>query len=148
MRNVVDLARGGGADPRAVAALISISKKFRAILAIRLAGLGLRIGDDDVIVALRNGEIRSISDLSSSLKLRFEAINRLVDRLVGLGLIVWEVGPRVHLSEAGSALVSRIDIQKSYMARDLQRVLGTEELTRLTVELEALNVGLDSLIQQ
>jgi DNA-binding MarR family transcriptional regulator len=141
MPNIVDLSRGGGADPRAVIALVAFSKKARAMLSIRLAEIGLQIGEEDILTALQSGRTTSIQEVSDALYVRTHTVSKIVDGLVVKGLISRLAGPLIAISDTGADMVPRIEFAKSRMSRDLQRVIGAARLERLTKDLEDLNEG-------
>ena len=142
MPNVVDLSRGGGADPHAVVALIAFSKKARAMLSVRLAEIGLQLGEDDVLRVLQSGKITTIQEVSDELFVRSHTVTKIVDSLVIKGLISRHAGPLLSISDAGIGMMPRIEFALSRMARDLQRVIGAARLQRLTEDMESLNEGI------
>jgi hypothetical protein len=142
--NVVDFPGRDEVDPRIVTLLIDISKKMRATIGLRLAEIGLATGEDDILLAIRDGRTTSASELSRSMGIRFPTLVKAVDGLVGRNLLDRVTGPMVKLSHRGALLVPGIVETRKDVARDLVTALGADVVERLTADLEELDQGLGS----
>lgn len=139
--NVIALKRAS-AEPRIVATLIAVSKQTRAILGIRLADIGLAIGEDDVTMVMSDGKPICVAEISRKLAIRQETVSRLVEQLLAHGHVERAEGPLYRLSEDGFGLVEKIVTLRMRMADDIEALLGTDAVGILTEYLETLETGL------
>jgi DNA-binding MarR family transcriptional regulator len=142
MMNVVDLPIARKPEPDIVDALIAISKKTRTILGLRLAELGLMTGEDDVLLAMDGGEAMSVTQLSTTMSVRFPTMLKAVDGLVERGFLDRVVGPVVRLSEQGHAVLSEIVALRAKITADLSSSLGADRVGALAKDLVDLGDSL------
>lgn len=99
-------------DQSLIGNLLAISKTVRAFMSIRLAELQLRKGGDEVLMALEENVVMTVSALASRLHVRPDAVSRMIEPLV----------PKGYLTRTGDR-------------RDSRRTLV--ELTPLGIEVRA-----------
>jgi DNA-binding MarR family transcriptional regulator len=139
--NVVAL-KPTSAEPRIVRALVAISKQTRATLGIRLADIGLATGEDDILLAMRDGTPVCAAVLSRKLGVREMTMQRLIDQLVAHGHIEPAENPLFRLSKKGADALADIAALRLRMASDIEAMLGAEGVDKLTEYLETLESGL------
>lgn len=87
MPNVVDITGNREADLTLVASLVSVSKLTRAHLAMRLARIGLKPGEDEIICAMEDGNTKSVAHLASMLNTSFSTTVRCLADLERRGYV-------------------------------------------------------------
>jgi len=138
--NVVAL-KPASADPRIVRALVAVSKQTRATLGIRLADIGLATGEDDVILAMRDGKPVCTAVLSLKLGVRETTMQRLMDQLVAHGHVEPADTPLFRLSRKGVDALADVAALRARLASDVEAMLGVEAVAKLTEYLETLETG-------
>ena len=109
----IDTSANDNLDRQLVPLLIGLSKATNALLALRLAAFGLRLGQDDALLALDRPEPTSTAALAQALCIRQATAAALVDRLVEKGLARRRYGPAAEGSwviptQAGAALQQKV----------------------------------------
>ncbi|WP_061937324.1 MarR family winged helix-turn-helix transcriptional regulator [Aureimonas sp. AU22] len=69
------------------ALLLSISKKTRAIMGLKLVELGLHNGQDELLLAVRGGQPLHVSLVAKQLNVRPSTVSKMLDRLIKKGLV-------------------------------------------------------------
>lgn len=125
-----------------VNALITISKTTRTIIALHLAALGLKNGEDEILIALQSGEPSSADKLSAEMSVRYPTAVRAVESLVDRGFLVRVDGPFVRISDRGNATLPAIASIRSKVAADLASRLGEERVGEMAKDLRDLGNSL------
>ncbi|RYZ80382.1 MAG: MarR family transcriptional regulator [Proteobacteria bacterium] len=125
-----------------VTALIAISKTTRTIIALHLAALGLKNGEDEILIAMQNGEPTSADRLSVEVSVRYPTMLRAVDSLVDRGYLVRLSGPSVRISDRGNASLPAIASIRSTVAADLTFRLGKHRVGEIAKDLRDLGDSL------
>ena len=95
--------------------LILLSRNIRALLALRLAEIGLPLGEDEVLMSLGNDLPMSIESICKSLNISRSTLDRLLSGLDRKGLIKRVTDELVLLSALGEAEQLRIsDVYRSF----------------------------------
>jgi DNA-binding MarR family transcriptional regulator len=120
----IDTSANDNLDRQLVPLLIGLSKATNALLALRLAALGLRIGQDDALLALDRPEPTSTAALAQKLGIRQATAAALVDRLVEKGLVRRRYGPPtegawVIPTQAGTALQQKVRLLHQQLEAEL-----------------------------
>lgn len=139
MPDVFDITGTREADLALVASLVSVSKQTRSHLAIRLAHIGLKPGEDDIVCGMEDGKTKSVAHLASKLNISFSTTVKCLADLEQRGYVFRVVGPLVRLSESGTDLSVRIAGTRVQVARDLRKSVGRErfaEISSMLVDLE------------
>ena len=68
--------------------LFSITKKFRALLGIKLSELGLFNGQDELLLAIRGDDPLTVTLVAERLNVRPSTVSKMLDRLVDQGLVL------------------------------------------------------------
>lgn len=134
-------------EPRIVRALVAVSKHTRATLGTRLAEIGLATGEDDVILAMNDGNPICIAELSRKLRIRHVTMQRLIDQLVTRGHIEQAETPLFRLSQKGTDTIAGITAMRRRMASDIEAVLGLDGVIELTEHLESLEDGFNNSLK-
>ena len=122
--------------------LLSVAKKVRAILALRLAEIGLVNGQDEVLLALDPDLPVSLPALAGKLDMRSEIVSRLVEPLVSQDILksagFTASGQRLlNVSPKGVTLQSRIRDIWNEIGADLSGPEVAAPLDRLVEDLQA-----------
>jgi DNA-binding MarR family transcriptional regulator len=75
------------AEAALVPKLLSIGKSIRAMMGLKLAELGLHVGQDELLLALVPEATVSVSRLADTLAVRPSTVSKMLDRLVIAGLV-------------------------------------------------------------
>jgi DNA-binding MarR family transcriptional regulator len=95
-----------------VCALLKTTKRLRALLVLHLARLGLSIGEDEVLLALRTMQVTSTIHLATSLSVSSSTMQRVIDRLIAKGCIEAVTGTIIRLTPAGEQM--QYLVQRAY----------------------------------
>jgi DNA-binding MarR family transcriptional regulator len=77
-----------GPKPTLTGILLVISRRFRAVLHLKLGALDLQPGQDEFLVAMDEGIPRSISSVAQVLNVRTSTVLKLAERLVASGFLI------------------------------------------------------------
>ena len=143
---VISFAGEPTTDIKIITELMSMAKRTRAILRLRLADLGLATGEDDILLGIPSEGNCSVEDLSRTLSVRAPTIERSIDSLVGRGYVERLAGPIVKLSTSGTATATRIGHMQAEIVRDLRAELGKGFVEDVATDLATLNGGLAKLL--
>ena len=102
--------------------ILSISRSVRWLMSIKLAEIGLHIGQGDLLTSLAEGEIIAVSESAKRLNIRPSSASKLIDRLVEQGFIRRFADP--------------LDSRKSLIEITPSGVLARSKVSRIQVEVE------------
>jgi DNA-binding MarR family transcriptional regulator len=83
----------GGSEVRLIPTLVAISKLAQCLMSLKLAGMGLRKGQDEVLLALPDYGPQSLSDLASKLDASLATTRKLIGPMADAGLVTQSEGP-------------------------------------------------------
>jgi DNA-binding MarR family transcriptional regulator len=103
-------------DDSLIHGILRISRSIRAVLSLKLADIGLSVGDDDVLLALSSLQVTSTVLLARSMSISGATLQRIVGRLVSKGCVEKVSGTLIRLTGKGE------DMRKAVVAihRDLE----------------------------
>ena len=131
--------RSDNDDFRLVALLLSISKSTRALTGLKLAEMGFHNGQDELLLALDEEEPVSVSRLADELRVRPSTVSKMLDRLVGKGLMERMLDKRdarrtmVRITPAGLDARSELLEMRMLLEGELTAMLpeGSDAVTAL-----------------
>ncbi|WP_062018198.1 MarR family winged helix-turn-helix transcriptional regulator [Aureimonas sp. AU4] len=118
-------------SPDLVLALLSVVRMLRAIRSIELEKIGLNVGQDEVLLALKLGEAMPVTELARHISVQPSTASKMIDRLVRGGFV------ERHL-HAGDARRSMIRLSQRGM--EMQSAVGA---IWIRIEEELASVGAD-----
>lgn len=102
-----------------------------------------------VLRALSEKPGQSPTDLAGLVLLNLPTLTKLVDRMAADALVYRLPDPhdgrrvRLHVADRGRALLARLDRQAAAQQSEIERALGSGELSELLVRLEELRAAID-----
>ena len=145
--NAVDHSANDNRDVNVVPALIALSKTTKALLTLRLSAIGLKIGQDEALMALSPVEPVEINTVADRLCIRVTTAATVLRYLAEKGLVSYGAGLKpgepIRLTPAGAALQHKIRQVHSQLEQDLIAPEGTQgplltDLTNLQKRLSSL----------
>lgn len=134
------------------AILLVISRRFRAILQLRLGELDLQPGQDEFLVAMDEGIPRSVSSVAQVLNIRPSTVLKLAERLVASGFLVRHpsrIDQRtvfVSITPHGLSMRSKVVALYDDLEADFVRHLKSSEVADLVDCLSAADGALRQIL--
>jgi DNA-binding MarR family transcriptional regulator len=138
--SVTDVNHNRGTE--IVEILVRISKKTHAVLSLRLAEMGLSIGDDDILLALEQQTPVTTTSLSSLINVRSTTLLNAIDRLADQGYVEMIADNLVRLTGDGLDMQSRVRRFRVLINSEIARPFDLERLIAMTNELVSLDNSL------
>ncbi len=132
-----------------VPTLLSIAKSARALFELRLAEIGLHIGQDRLLAQLGARGPSSVSELAGLLDVRASTVSKMADRLQASGLLVRSGNPadarvtELCLTPAGEMVRDRVEALWQSVTNEMERSLG-EGFAAVTREMRVLDRSLSA----
>lgn len=146
--NAVDYSANDNRDVNVVSALIALSKSTSALLALRLSAIGLKTGQDEVLMVLSPVEPVEISTVADRLCIRVATATAVLRHLAEKGLVRYGGGLKaeelVFVTAAGAALQHKIRQVHAQLEQDLMAPEGVPG--PLLADLANLQKRLSSLL--
>lgn len=146
--NAVDYSANDNRDVNVVPALIALSKSTNALLALRLSAIGLKTGQDEVLMVLNPIDPVAISTVADRLCIRVTTATTVLRHLAEKGLVSYGTGTmpaeQIEVTPAGAALQHKIRQVHAQLEQDLMAPEGTP--TPLLTDLANLQKRLSSLL--
>jgi len=123
----------------------SASQSLRALIGLKLAPLGLVIGQDRVLNVLEQKGSMSVSQLADEVNVRPSTVSKMMDRLEVRGLAVrsHDVGDarrtNVELTDAGKAVCKNLRVLYGAIESELQSDFSDEDTQSLIKGLALLD---------
>ncbi|GIL01913.1 MAG: MarR family transcriptional regulator [Alphaproteobacteria bacterium] len=136
------------ADGNLTGSLIYAARLCRTLRADLLLQLGIYSGQDTLLKTLARQDGQSMSELAAALGVRPPTVSKMVARLEAQGFVRRQGSPRdsrrahVHLTEAGTGLLERIDQAWARAEAVAFGRLSDKELKRLRKILRKVRIGL------
>jgi DNA-binding MarR family transcriptional regulator len=131
-------------DPDMVGTLVSLSKAVRALTGLKLASIGIHPGQDQLVLALMDGEM-TVSQLASQAGVRASTISKMVDRLVRNGYVEKRSAREdarctwIKLTDTGVSLASRIEDVRASIEEELSGAMDGDTLKSIMSALVTLD---------
>lgn len=144
--NVVAL-KPSSANPRIIKALVAVSKQIRSMLALRLANIGLAIGEDDLILAMSDGKPICAEQLCRKIGISQQTLHRVIQDLVARGYVEPAERPLFRLSRKGNESVGHIEALRVQIASEIDAMIGVDGIEKLCEFLETIEAGFSHFLR-
>ena len=139
--DAVDVSANDNVGPRLLPMLISLSKSSNALLGLRLAAIGLKIGQDEALLEVQRSTAATAATVATGLCIRPSTAAMLLAQLVEKGLIAGKgAGSGYGVTPAGLAAQEMVHAVYQKLEQDL--LPSGSDAAGLLGELKELQQGL------